>query len=182
MKRYCIAHNLLCVLLTFQLESIRFKREAIIFYEICNNSQVSAHWCWCRLGCLGPTVLLRWLRSPAVETPAGGGGEEQSCRVECFAYNKHSREILLILLDIFPMYVRVLIKHFSQKPSEAGVFFSTKFMIFLLDSLVSTTNKNKDWKCIYPVAICKMSLVFMRHKTRLLRQKHFSVQVPKDVQ
>ena len=95
---------------------------------------------------------------------AGGGGEEQSCRVECFAYNKHSREILLILLDIFPMYVRVLIKHFSQKPSEAGVFYSTKFMIFLLDSLVSSTNKNKDWKCIYPVAICKMSLVFMRHK------------------
>ena len=61
-------------------------------------------------------------------------------------YNKHSREILLILLDIFPMYVRVLIKHFSQKPSEAGVFYSTKFMIFLLDSLVTSTNKNKNCK------------------------------------
>ena len=99
-----IEHNLLCVLLSFQLVSIRFKREAID--NVLRNPQQCRGFCtvcWCRLGCLGPTVLLRWLWSPAVETPAGGGGEEQSCRVECFAYNKHSREILMILLDIFPV-------------------------------------------------------------------------------
>lgn len=100
-----IEHNLLCVLLSFQLVSIRFKREAID--NVLRNPQQCRGFCTL---CAGAGWAASAQLSSCggcghlpVETPAGGGGEEQSCRVECFAYNKHSREILMILLDIFPV-------------------------------------------------------------------------------
>ena len=113
-----------------------------MFYEIRNNAEVSALCAGAGWAASAQLSSCGGCGHLPVETPAGGGGEEQSCRVECFAYNKHSREILMILLDIFP--VQVFIKHFSQKPSEVGVFHYYKVSDFpQISRLLGFLNKYK---------------------------------------